>query len=161
MVTVLVAPGASPADPATVRNPLPHSSSRLTRRKTAFTCSVFSGWSETFFSLKDSAGTTLFLPSTTPASSQPVESTSTWTPFVRSTDGPQPLVNAIERNSRACFMIIPVIGTAEAAPYDGSAPLKRRPTSDRHRRSGALRPQPSVRRAALLGVPVAGPPILT
>jgi len=32
-----------------------------------------------------------------------------------------------------------VIGTAEAAPYDGSAPLKRRPTSDRHRRSGALR----------------------
>jgi len=48
-----------------------------------------------------------------------------------------------------------VIGTAEAAPYEWSAPPKRRPTSDRHRRSGALRPQPSVRRAPLLGVPVA------
>ena len=36
----VAAPGASPLDPAAVRNPLPHSSFSVTRRNSALTCSV-------------------------------------------------------------------------------------------------------------------------
>src|SRR6185436_2612692 len=90
MVRGLAAPGAKPSDPATGRNPASHSAVSLTRRNTAFTCKAGSLISDTFFSVKLTAGTTLLWPSTTPALTQPVDTASTCTPLVTSRVGPQP-----------------------------------------------------------------------
>ena len=69
----VTAPGARPAEPTTVRKPLPHSAGSLTRLKRTLTWMTLSFWSETFFSLNEMAGTSLFCPLMMPASNQPVE----------------------------------------------------------------------------------------
>src|SRR6185503_2980428 len=99
----VVAPGARPAEPTTDRKPLPHSSLSLTRRKSAFSCSAGSFWSDRFFSLKVAEGTSLFCPLTMPRSYQPVVTMSSCKPLVRSTVGPQPADprNASSRRSLA------------------------------------------------------------
>src|SRR6185295_19155145 len=94
----VVAPGARPAEPTTDRKPLPHSSFSLTRRKSAFSCSAGSFWSDRFFSVKVAEGTSLFCPLTMPRSYQPVVTMSTYRPLVRSTVGPQP---ADPRNAKS------------------------------------------------------------
>src|ERR1041385_7825059 len=84
-----MAPGANPSDPAMVRRVLPHSEFvSLTQKKLAIICKLSGFWSETFLTVKDTLGTSLFLPSTTPASNHPVSTTSICSPFVRSMVGP-------------------------------------------------------------------------
>src|SRR6185295_15215387 len=101
VIGAVVAPGARPAEPTTDRKPLPHSSFSLTRRNSAFSCSAGSFWSDRFFSVKVAAGTSLFCPLTIPRSYQPVVTTSSCRPLVRSTAGPQLADHTTARSSRS------------------------------------------------------------
>src|SRR3990172_360078 len=58
-------------------------------------------WSETFCSLMTRAGTSLFLPSTMPASNQPVETISSCKPCLRLTVGsPQPATTSPDSRTK-------------------------------------------------------------
>src|SRR6476646_55980 len=82
-----------------------HSPGSLTRRKTAFTWTAPSFWSETFLSLNETAGTILFLPPTVPASAHPVVTESAATAFARSTERAHPLASMAAATNTARFMV--------------------------------------------------------
>src|SRR5439155_21833358 len=90
---------ASPPGPGTVRKPLPHSVFSPTRRKSALICSASSFWSDTFFSVKVTVGTSLFWPLTMPRSYHPALRMVTCSPLVRSTVGPHETDATIARSS--------------------------------------------------------------
>src|SRR6267154_5386416 len=123
----VVAPGANPPDPAAVSRPLPHSSVSLARRKTPLICRLTSVWSERFLSVNDTEGTSLFLPSTMPASTHPVETIWSCRPFVRSTVGPQPESRRADaklrtRRSRACARMRAILEHPHLNPLHGFLP---------------------------------------
>ena len=168
-IGLVVPPGGIGSMPTTFWKAPPHSSVSPTRRMTAFSCTLATGSELTFLSANVTVGTSLFMPFSTPASNQPVRTSTGSTSLVMGWLALLPQAAAKQRASsskqefgvRACAYLFDTRST-QSSGFSGTNNASRRPAcspssrvSVRSRR--ACRSLPLMRRMTVIAVSLGSP----